>query len=102
MVPVSIGWVTVRLVLDTGSPFTAIADSLRQTLADAGLLTETGGDVYLLHDVTIAGQTLDGFQARLSRRATRVGVSGVLGLDFLARFTDVHFHVPSMQLSLSD
>jgi hypothetical protein len=25
----------------------------------------------------------------------------VLGLDFLARFTDIHFHVPSLRLTLS-
>jgi hypothetical protein len=50
----------------------------------------------------IGGQAVVDVQSRVSRRVTSLGLDGLLGLDFLGRFTDVHFNVPTMLLTLSD
>jgi len=52
--------------------------------------------------VTVPDQQVPDLPVRVSRRVTQVGAGGVLGLDFLAQFDDIHFHVPTLQLTLVD
>ncbi len=89
------------MVLDIGSPFSSIGESTREQLERNGLLEETGERRYMLRGVVIQGQPIADLEVRLSRRVTQVRAMGVLGLDFLGRFTDIHFHVPSMRLTLT-
>jgi hypothetical protein len=102
MVPVEVaGLVTVELVLDTGSLLSGISEPTREMLASRGLLSPAGERRFLLRNLSIQGQALPDVIVRVSRRVTQTGARGVLGLDFLGQFTDIHFHVPSMRLTLS-
>jgi len=38
---------------------------------------------------------------RVRRSLALAGIDGILGLDFLNQFTDIHFHVPSFRLTLT-
>jgi hypothetical protein len=88
------------MVLDTGSPFSSTSDTTRDRLVEAGIMPASEGRRFVLGDVRIGGQRIDDLVVRPSRRVTDVGAEGVLGLDFLGRFTDIHFHVPTMRLTL--
>jgi len=77
----------------------AIAETYRR-LADAGGIRQVGGRRFAPTPLLLDGQPVDDLEVRISRRVTRVGADGVLGLDCLGRFTDVHFHVPSLGLTL--
>lgn len=101
IVPVDIAdTVRIEMVLDTGSPLSALGDPVRQMLMERGLLTTDGGRRGLLRHVSIHRQPLPDLPVRQSRRVSQVGASGVLGLDFLAQFTTLSFHMPSMRLTL--
>ena len=91
---------TVKMVLDTGAPFSSVSESTRDTLVDLGLLSASGGRRWVLRKLRIDQQGVADLTVRLSRRVSDVGAEGVLGLDFLGRFTEIHFHVPSMRLTL--
>jgi len=102
MVPVEVaGTVTVELVLDTGSLLSGISEATREMLATGGLLSEAGERRFLLRNLTIQGQPAPDLVVRVSRRVAQAGARGVLGLDFLGKFTDIHFHIPSMRLTLT-
>jgi hypothetical protein len=102
MVPIEVaGAVTLELVLDTGSLLSGISEPTREMLAARGLLSQAGERRFLLRDLTIQGQPAPDLVVRVSRRVTQAGARGVLGLDFLGKFRDIHFHVPSMRLTLS-
>lgn len=38
---------------------------------------------------------------RVSGTVGRIGAGGILGLDFLGQYEDIHFHVPSFRLTLN-
>lgn len=102
MVPLEVaGTVTLELVLDTGSLLSGLSEPTREMLTTRGLLRPAGERRFLLRDLTIHGQPVPDLVVRVSRRVTQAGARGVLGLDFLGQFTDIHFHVPSMRLTLS-
>ena len=101
LVPMEVGEHTVRMVLDTGSPLSSISEDTYDALSDTDRIARVGRDTYLLRAPTIQEQTIADLRVRISRRVSRVGADGALGLDFLGRFTDVHFHVPSLRLTLS-
>ena len=88
------------MVLDTGSPLSTISEGTYRRLADAGNIRHVGGRRFTLTRPLLDGQPVADLEVRVSLRVTRVGADGVLGLDFLGRFTDVHFHVPSLRLNL--
>jgi hypothetical protein len=56
----------------------------------------------VLQSLQIQGQPIRDLEVRISRRVGQVGADGVLGLDFLAQFEEVSFHVPSMRLTLTN
>ena len=60
-----------------------------------GLIGSVARSTYVIRNLAIEGQPVADLMVRISRRVTHVGADGVLGLDFLARFTDVHCHVPT-------
>jgi hypothetical protein len=93
--------VTIEMVLDTGSLLSGVSEATQQTLAANGLLEPSGERRFVLRRLAIQGQPVPDLVVRPSRRVTQAGASGVLGLDFFGRFTDIHFHVPSMRLTLT-
>lgn len=102
LVPLQVSTVvTIPMVLDTGSPLSSVSERTQQLLSSLGALRPLGGRRYLLERLRIEGQPIDDLVVRLSRRVSQVGASGVLGLDFLRRFTDIHFHVPTLRLILT-
>ncbi len=88
------------MVLDTGSPISSISEHTYASLAGTDRIVRVGNDTYVLRSPTIQGQSIEDVQVRISSRVTQVGADGVLGLDFLGRFTEVYFHVPSLRLTL--
>jgi hypothetical protein len=104
------GWVTVwldvqgrqtlRLVLDTGTFLSAISEGTRTDLASEGLLEPLPRNRWLLRGLALDSQPIADLPVQVSRRATEAGVDGLLGLDFLGRYTEVRFHFPTMRLTL--
>jgi hypothetical protein len=95
------GRADLRMVLDTGAPFSAISEEIRDGLLAAGLLGTAGSRLYVLRNVEIQGQPIPDLPVLVSARVAQVGAQGVLGLNFLRQFTDVHFHVPTLRLTLT-
>jgi len=102
IVPVEVAGVEViEMVLDTGSPFSSVSEDTRRDLEAKGLLEKRDERRYVLRDLRVQGQRIPDLNLRMSRRATQVGAAGILGIDFLGQYTDIHFHVPTMRLTLS-
>ncbi len=100
LVRVDVGGRRFDMVLDTGSPLSSISQSMYDELSERGAISHVGGRRYTVRRSTIEGQRITDLEVRISRRVTQVGADGVLGLDFLGRYTDIHFHVPSLRLTL--
>lgn len=103
MVDVEVGptKTVLAMVLDSGSPVSGLSSRSIANLADAGLIETGGRRSYVLRQLRVLDQAIPDLVVRQSRRAEQVGVDGILGLDFLWRFEDVHFHVPTMRLTFS-
>jgi hypothetical protein len=91
----------LAMVLDSGSPVSGLSGRSITNLADAGLLETGGRRSYVLRQLRVLDQAIPDLVVRQSRRAEQVGVDGILDLDFLWRFEEVHFHMPTMRLTLS-
>lgn len=100
LAPVKVGDQILDMVIDTESPISAISVGIREVLARTDRLVQLEANTYVLRDPRIQVQSIADLEVRVSPRVTRVGADGVLGLDFLNRFTDVHFNVPSLRLTL--
>lgn len=97
---------TVRMVLDTGTFFSAISETLRQRLAATGVIESTGwifqgSAFYRLSGLSVSGQELPPIDFLVSPTATRLGIDGLLGLNFLVQFRHVAFDVDEMRLTLT-
>lgn len=103
LIPIEVGDEVFHMVLDTGSPFSAISEPMRETLEAGGHIEPTGSrsPTYRLRGVRIQGHDVGDIEVRLSRRVTQVGADGILGLlDFLGRYEEVCFYRDSMTLTL--
>jgi hypothetical protein len=94
------GAITFDLVLDTGSPLSGISERVRDALLGTPYLGHLGAGRYRLRDLQIRGQPMPDLEVGISRRATEVGVDGVLGLAFFAQFVDVCINIPTLELTL--
>ena len=56
---------------------------------------------YVLGRLSVQGQPLPPLSVRVSGVLRQTGVDGVLGLDFLGQYEDIHFHVPTFRLTLN-
>ena len=105
IVPVRVGArYTLEMVLDTGAPLSGISQGTANLLLPTGFLEpmQRRGNVYLLKQLSIQGQPIDDLEVRVLQRLTEVRAPGILGLDFLGRFEEIHCHVPSLTLTLTD
>lgn len=50
--------------------------------------------------MTLEAQPLPDLNVRVLARLSRLGVDGLVGLDYLGRFEYVHFHIPTLRLML--
>ena len=94
------------MILDTGTFLSGISDNLRASLQDSGLLhlsgqTLLGSEVYVLPGAGIEGREIPPLRLLISPSATRLGIDGILGLDFLNQFRRVCFDVDEMRLTLT-
>jgi hypothetical protein len=102
IIPVEVGGrMTIEMVLDTGSPLSSISERLCGPLLSMGLLEPVSVRSFVLHGLKIQNQPIRDLRVRVSRRVTRTGADGVFGLDFLARYSTVHFDVSTLRLTLT-
>lgn len=102
-IPVSIAGAPDRLlVLDPGSPVSAISPETRDDLSRLHLLPPASDLRYehRLADLVVQEQPLPDFDVRVLRKLSRLGVDGLIGLDFLRQFFAIHYYVGSMELVL--
>lgn len=62
----------------------------------------TGGNRYHFISASFGEQPLTDLEVGLSTQVRRLEADGVLGLDFLRRFTDINLNIPTMQLTLTE
>jgi hypothetical protein len=102
LLPVEIGGIIIlQMVLNTGLPFSGITPQAGQQLVMAELVPPIVARAYLLRGLRIAQHPVPEVSAHVRHRLAQTGVDGFLGLDFLSQFTDVHFNVPSLRLTLT-
>lgn len=83
------------------SAVSAISPRVEQELLSRGLLkTSALPRRYLLDELTAHRQPLPSLDVAVLRRLDRLGVDGLLGLDFLMHFEHIHFHTSSLRLVL--
>ena len=88
-------------VLDTGAPVSAISPGIEQDLLRDGLLQP--GSLPRRHRLTrlrSQDQELPDIEVAVLNRLDRLGIDGLLGLDFLTNFEHIHFHTRSLRLVL--
>lgn len=102
IIPLEVGGLfTLAMVLSTSSPLSYIRRSASETLAAVGLARDTGENRCVLRDVSIHGQTIPDLPVRI-RQGVFPTTDGILGLDLLRQFSDIHFNVPTLRLTLTD
>jgi hypothetical protein len=103
-------WITIdvgiaahvlSMVLDTGAQVSALSPSTRADLERRGLLgLSRRPNLFRLGSLTIEGRAIPDLEVGVAARLDRLQVVGLLGLDFLGLFEDLHFNVPSLRLRL--
>ena len=89
------------MVVDSGSPVSVISPAAQQELMAAGLLPAANDTRWFqLRSLAAQGQTLPDMSVRILPRLTRLQIDGLIGLDYLRRFTRVCFHVNERRLTL--
>ena len=101
--PIIIGGVhDILMVLDPGSPVSAISPETRDDLARLNLLQPGSSSRYehRLSGLVVQGQLFPDLDVRVLRKLSRLQVDGLVGLDFLSRFFAIHFYVLTSELVL--
>ena len=102
MIPLEVGGdIVVDVVLSTYSPLSYVSERSRNTLVGLGFGESVGDEQCHLYNVSIQGQRIPDLSVRVRRNVVPTA-DGILGLDFLNQFTDIHFHVPTMRLTLTE
>ena len=93
---------TLAMVLDSGSPVSAISPETADELRALDLLLPAmvPGYEFRLAAPSVQGQNLPELDVRILPRLTRLRIAGLLGLDFLSKFLAIHYYVPSRRLVL--
>jgi hypothetical protein len=91
----------LRMILDTGAPVSAISPEMRDELLAADLLRAAIPSGYhRISDITVDGQPIPDLEVRVLPRLSRIGVEGLLGLDYLGKFESVYVHIPTLRITL--
>jgi hypothetical protein len=96
-----VGTYDLAMVLDPGSPVSAINPAVRDELRGLGLLREgSRSRYYQLTPLTVERQPFPDLEVRALPRLSQLQIEGLIGLDFLRQFAAVHFYVATLQLVL--
>ncbi len=102
MVPVTVcGLWQGHFLLNTFTPVSSVSRPTASILEAFQCFSLQTDQRYLLQGLTVGGERLTDLEVRISRAATLLGVEGMLGLDFLRRFTRVQFDVAERRLTLT-
>ncbi len=98
--------VRLFMVLETGSPVSALSPSIAQHLHSRKLLQADPAPGYFRPAPLTAAQApghppLPDLAVRVLPRLTRLRIDGLLGLDFFRRFDRVCFQLSAMRLELT-
>jgi hypothetical protein len=89
------------MVVDSGSPVSVVSPAAWKELTSLGLLHATNDPHWFeLDALTTQAQILPEMTVRVLPRLTRLQIDGLIGLDYLRRFTKVCFHVTERRLVL--
>jgi hypothetical protein len=96
---------TILMVLDTGSPVSAVSRAIATDLQDRSLLTPTNDPrLFGLADLTAEELSdkppLPDVTVCVLPRLTALGIAGLLGLDFFRQFDRICFDFPTSTLIL--
>ena len=92
---------TLQIVLDPGSPVSAISPHAESDLASRNLLLPGRTHrSYRLTGLTTQGQPLPDMDVRILPRLTRLQIDGLVGLDYLFQFRSICFYTATFQLVL--
>lgn len=91
------------MVLNSALPRSVISPTMRDLLTQNALLIPSiAGATYRVSRLTSQGQVLPDLDVSVARHLTRLGLDGMLGLDFLFHFEHVHFQVSTLRLILTN
>jgi hypothetical protein len=102
------GWIGVPLILDSvfnlrmlvsGYQRTVVSQRTLETLPY--LFDRIGPNRYSVRRASLGGEPITGLQVATSRQIERLDADGILGLDFLERFTDINLNLPSRIITFS-
>jgi hypothetical protein len=102
------GWICIALVLDgvftldmllSGYHHSIIRRDVLPTLPH--LFRSTRPGYFEMLKVSLGEEPIIGLEVRPSPLIQRLGADGMLGMDFLERFTDVHLDVRRLRLTFS-
>ena len=91
----------LRLVLNTGFIMTCLTPGARDGLIAFGNLRRGDGKYPVLHDLAIGGRPLPPIPVRVNQAVARYSPDGMLGLDILSLFREIHFDVETRRLTLT-
>src|SRR5262245_45346127 len=101
MLALSVGSdVDLYMVLNTGLYYGAISVPARERLIMLELLPPVNERTVLLENLALSGNPVADLRVRVRPSVAQLDVDGILGLEFLRQFTDIHFNVPSLRLTL--
>lgn len=90
------------MVLDPGSPISAISPETRDNLTERDLLRSASHSRYehRLTSLVVDRQQLPDVDVRVLPRLSRLRIDGLIGLDFLSQFDAIHYYVRARELVL--
>lgn len=102
MIPIQVeGKLTLEMAVNPGVPRSSISSAARHELIMHEFVPPTIERAYVLPDVRVQGQPLPPLRVRVSGVLRQTRTDGILGLDFLGQYEDIHFHVPTFRLTLN-
>jgi ribosomal protein S19E (S16A) len=93
--------ISIEMAVNPGVPRSSISAATRHRLIMEEIVPPREERTYILSNVQIEGQPVPPLHVRVSAVLRRVGVGGIVGLDFLGQYEDIHFHVPTFRLTLN-
>lgn len=93
---------TLRALFGPNFPWSAISRGAMEDLIQLELAPPLRENQYVLRNLSIRGQPFPDLSVRVTSVLTRFGVDLVLGVDFLAQFSELHFYWRTLTLNLVD
>jgi hypothetical protein len=91
---------TLQLQIDEHLPDYVVTPSARDNLTAFGHLRDTGERFPVLHDLWLGGRPLAPLPVRVNAAVARITPEGMLGLNFLGQFREIHFDTETGRLTL--